>query len=104
MGGTSKRMFKVLTEKLLLLKSVNIFKCMEIAKTVYEGVVESSHNKTTTSHTNRAGHSRKIRGVTDYSKTYSEKGNHAVKFKQRYVDHPRDRSKLTCLIHVPGHS
>ena len=104
MGGTSKRMFKVLTEKLLLLKSVNIFKLMEITKTVYEGVVEPSHNKTTTSHTNRAGHSRKIRGVTDYSKTYSEKGNHAIKCKQRYVDHPRDRSKLTCLIHVPGHS
>ena len=21
-----------------------------------------------------------------------------------YVDHPKDRSKLTCIIHIPGHS
>ena len=26
------------------------------------------------------------------------------KHRKRYVDHPKDRSKLNCLIHGPGHS
>ena len=26
------------------------------------------------------------------------------KRRKKYVDHPKDRSKLTCLIHDPGHS
>ena len=41
--GASKRVFKVLTEKLLALRTINIFECMEIAETIYEGVVEPSH-------------------------------------------------------------
>ena len=31
-------------------------------------------------------------------------GMRASKGKQIYIDHPRYRSKLTCLIHGPGHS
>ena len=35
-------MFRILIVKLLLKKSVNIFECMEIGETIYEGVVEPS--------------------------------------------------------------
>ena len=43
------------------------------------------------------------RGVAS-STTYSEMSESAGKYIKRYVDHPKDRSKLTCIIHGPGNS
>ena len=45
-----------------------------------------------------------MRGESALSNTYSEMGESSGKRRKRYVDHPKDISKLTCLIHVPGHS
>ena len=67
-------------------------------------VLENLLTNQTRAYANRAGHSRQMRGVATSSKKNSEMGNHTDKRKQRYVDHMRDRSKLTCLIHSPGHS
>ena len=36
--------------------------------------------------------------------TYSKKSEIAGKFRKRYTDHTKDRSKLTCLIHHPWHA
>ena len=43
-------------------------------------------------------------GISALSKTYPEKKNCSVKRNKRYVDHLRDRLKLTYLIHGPSHS
>ena len=43
-------------------KAVNMFERMEIADSIYEGVVEPSYKKPTRADTNRAGHRRKNRG------------------------------------------
>ena len=39
-----------------------------------------------------------MRGESALSTTYSDIGKRTVKRKKGYIDHPRDRSKLTCLI------
>ena len=41
MDRASKRVCRVLTEKLLLFKDVDIFESMEISETIYESVVET---------------------------------------------------------------
>ena len=90
--------------KLLLKKSVNMFERMEIAEYIYEGVVEPSYKKHTREDDNCADHSRKMRGESASSTTnykMSESSGNRIK---RYVDHPKDISKLSCLIHVPRHS
>ena len=43
-------------ESITLENSVNIFKRMEIAESIYEGVVEPSYKKPTWADANRAGH------------------------------------------------
>ena len=43
-------------------------------------------------------------GEVASSKKHPEINRSAVKSKQRCVDNQRDGSKLTCLIHGPGHS
>ena len=43
-------------------------------------------------------------GVSASSKAYSEVGNHSGNLNQRYIDHPRYRSKLTYLVHGNVHS
>ena len=53
---------------------------------------------------NRAGHSRINRGEVASSNTYSEMSESTGNHVKMYVDHPKDRSKLTCIIHIPGHS
>ena len=53
---------------------------------------------------NRAGHIKQMRGLAASSKAYPEVGNNSGNFNQGYVDHPIDKSKLTCLIHVNFHS
>ena len=71
-------------------------------ETIYGGVVEHSYTKTNISDANCAGHSRKMRGEFSSSKNYSKIDKLTGNFKQRYVDHLRDQSKLTFLIHAPG--
>ena len=55
--------------------------------------------KYTRSGDNHADRIRQTKGESVSSKTYYEKNKHAIKIKQRYVDHPRDQSELTSLIH-----
>ena len=45
-----------------LKKAVNMFERMEIADSIYEGVVEPSYKKPARADTNRSGHRRKNRG------------------------------------------
>ena len=45
-----------------------------------------------------------MRGESDLSKDYFEMSKCDDKRNQRYVYHPMDRSKLNCLINVPGNS
>ena len=73
-------------------------------ESIYEGVVEISYKKYTREDDNRAGHSRQMRGEFTSSKTYSDMIKRDGIHKKRYVNHPRDQSKLTCLIRGPGHS
>ena len=77
---------------------------MEIVDSIYEGGVEHYYKKTTRSYANRAGHMREIRGETASSKNFSEMIESAVNHRKRHVDHTEDRSRQTCLIHVPGNS
>ena len=53
-------------------------------------------------YSNRAVHSRKIRGETASSNTYSDMSEISGKRGKQYVDHLRDRSKHTCLIYGLG--
>ena len=80
-----------------------MFEPMEIAESIYEGLVETSYKKTTQSDANRAGHSRYKRGEAASSWTRPEKGEINGKRIKRHVDSPLGKSK-TCLIHGPGHS
>ena len=77
---------------------------MKIVEMFYEVDVETYYKKTARVDTNRAGHSRQMRGEAVLSKTYSDMGRHAGKQKLSYVYHPIDQLKLACLIHVPGNS
>ena len=36
--------------------------------------------------------------------TYSKMSESAEKCRKMYVYHPKDRQKLNCIIHGPGHS
>ena len=81
-----------------------MFEHIENLEPIYEGVVEIAYKKYTRADANRAGHSRQMRGESTSSKTYSEMIKISGKHKKRYVNHPRDKSKLTCLISGPGHS
>ena len=47
---------------------------------------------------------RKTRGEAASSTTYYKIIERDDKHRKRYADHPKDRSKLTCLICGPGHS
>ena len=77
---------------------VNMFERMEIAESIYEGVVEPSYKKPTWADANRAGHSRHKRGEVASSWTCPEKGKSAGKCRKQHVDSRTGKSK-TCLIH-----
>ena len=79
-----------------------MFKHMDIAESIYKGVVEPSHKKTTRSDANRAGHSRLSRGEAALSNPYSKISESAGKRRKRYVDYLKDKYKPTCLIHASG--
>ena len=46
----------------------------------------------------------KTRGEAALSTNYSEMSESAGKHRNSFVDDLKDGSKLSCLIHVPGHS
>ena len=43
MAGVGKRMCRVFIVNILLIKSVNMFECMEVAESIYEGFIEPFH-------------------------------------------------------------
>ena len=53
---------------------------------------------------NHAGHSKKMRGVSVLSTTYYKMSQSYGNHRKGYVEHPKDTSKLNCLIHGPGNS
>ena len=57
-------------EYILLKKTVNMFKRIEMAESVYKGVVELSYKSHTRSDTNRAGNRRNKRVEAALSKTH----------------------------------
>ena len=80
-----------------------MFERMEIAESIYEGLVEPSYKKITQADTNHACHIRNKRGESASSWTRPDKGESTGKRRKRHVDIPTGKSK-TCLIHGPGHS
>ena len=63
---------------------------MEISKSIYEGVVESSYQKKTTwADATCFGISSKIRWGAEPSRSYSKISGCTGNQKQRCVDHPR---------------
>ena len=69
-------------------KAFNIFDCMEIAESIYEGVVEPSYKKPTQANANRAGCSRQNIGESALSWTRPVKGESNGKRRKRHVDIP----------------
>ena len=65
-----------------------MFERMEIAESIYEGVVEPSYKKPTQEDANRADHSRQNRGEATSSWTRPEKGDISGKRRKRHVDSP----------------
>ena len=78
-----------------------MFEHMEISESINECVVETSYKIYTRGDVNRAGHIRKMGGESTSSNTYSEMSESADKCRKIHVDHPKDISKHTCLIHGP---
>ena len=50
-------------------KAINMFECMEITDSIYEGILETFYKKTTRADANRADHSRNKRGESASSWT-----------------------------------
>ena len=78
-----------------------MYEQIEITESIHGGVVESSYKKPTKADANRAGFISKIRGEAASSTTYSDISESTGKRRQRYVDHLKDISKLTCLVYQP---
>ena len=87
-----------------LKKYLNMSELMEIAKIIYDGVIEPYCKKTTSEYANHAGHRKQNRWGSSWSKFYSDIGKHCGKRKQGHVDYQRDRSHITCLLNAPVHS
>ena len=71
---------------ILFKKAVNMFEHMEIAESIYKGVVEPSYKKTTWADANRSGHKINNRGGSTSSKTHPVTRESAEKRRKRYVD------------------
>ena len=82
--------------------SVDIFQRIEISESIYDGVVEPSYEKPNGEYVNHDRISRKMIEESASSNTHSNMGETSVKRRKRYVDPPKDRSKLTCLIRGHG--
>ena len=62
--------------------SVFAFDCMYITESIHEGVVEPSYKKYTRSYDTRSAHSRKKRGKSALSHTYSAMSERAGKHRK----------------------
>ena len=81
-----------------------MFECMEIVESIYEVVLKPSYKKPTRVDTNRADHSRKMRGEAASSNSYSRINEIAGMRIKRYVNRLKDISSPNCLIHGPVYS
>ena len=61
---------------------------MEIAESIYEGVLEPSYKKYTRADINRSGHIRNYRGEATLSNTHPVMGESPGKRRKPYVDRP----------------
>ena len=77
---------------------------MEISESIYEVILEPSYKKTTRSDSKCDGPSRKMRGEAALSTTCSNISESADKCRKSYIDHKKDKSELTCIIHGLGYS
>ena len=73
-------------ESITFKKPVNIFEHMEIAESIYEGIVEPSYEESTRSDATRAGLIMQKRGESASSHTYSKKSESSGKHRNIYVD------------------
>ena len=76
---------------------------MEIAESIYEGVVETSYKKPTRADAKHSDHIRQNRGEAAPSHTHSAMGENAGKRRKQYADHPTGKSK-TCLMYGSGNA
>ena len=79
-----------------------MFERMEISESIYEGVVEPLYKNPTRADANCADNSKKKEYA--FSSTQPETIVSPEKNRKWYVNHPKDRSKQTCLIHGSIHS
>ena len=77
---------------------------MEIAESIYEGVVQPSNKKPAREDANSDGLRRKIRVEAALSNTYFDMSESSGRRRKKYVDHLKDRSKINYLIHGPVNS
>ena len=66
---------------------------------MYAGFVEPSNKKPTRVDSNHPVLIRKMRGEDALSTAYSNMSGSSGKCIKSYVYHPKDRTKITCLIH-----
>ena len=76
---------------------------MEIAESIYEGVVIPSYKKTTRSEVNHTGISSDNRGESASSNTHPTTEESTVKRRKIYVYRLKSESR-TCLVHGVVHS
>ena len=90
-------------ESITFKKAVDRFEHVEIAESIYEGVVEPSYKKPTREDANLSCHSRNKITANSLSNNHPEMGEIHEKRRKRYVYFPTGESK-TCIIHGHGHS
>ena len=74
-------------ESITFKKSVNMFERMEIAESIYEGVLEISYKQSTRTYANRFANTRKQIGEAALSNTYSKMSESTIKYRKLYVDY-----------------
>ena len=74
-------------ESITFKKSVNMFERMEIAESIYEGVLEISYKQSTGTYANRFANTRKQIGEAALSNTYSKMSESTIKYRKLYVDY-----------------
>ena len=80
-----------------------MFERLELAESIYQGVITPSYKKTTWAESNRTGLSRNKKGESTLSNTHPANDERAGKHRKRYVDRSKSASK-NCMIHILGHS
>ena len=81
-----------------LLTCLNSWKYQNLFMKLYYKILIK---KPTREYSNCDDHSRKIRGETAPSNTYSKMSESTVKLRKRYVDHLKDISKHNCPSMTP---